>query len=359
MSPCRPDSARWSGRRVLVTGNTGFKGSWLTLWLARLGADVQGLAQPPSTTPNLFDDAGLGRTLRTRMVDIRDRQAVFEAVADARPEIVLHLAAQSLVGDAIARPLETFDVNTIGTLNLLEAVRRSNSVRAVVAVTTDKVYRESAERDPFSEEAPLGGSEPYGASKAAAEVVVSAYRDSFLTPAGIAVATARAGNVIGGGDWSANRLLPDIVRAWSKGAPVRLRRPGAVRPWQHVLEPLAGYLLLAERLLADPGAATAWNFGPDPKSTAGVRQVVDIARGHFGSGTSYWGDQPDGYHEAAYLAIDSGRAGERLGYRNRWGLQEAVARTIDWYRQYYSGVDARALCEADLDAYADAGGLAP
>ncbi|EDP67040.1 CDP-glucose 4,6-dehydratase [alpha proteobacterium BAL199] len=354
-----PDRKRWNGRRVLLTGNTGFKGSWLTIWLNRLGADLLGLAQPPSLTPNLFDDARLGELIETRLVDLRDRDAVIDAVSAAKPEIVLHLAAQSLVGRAFAQPIETFDVNTTGTLNLLEAIRQTGSVRVVVVVTSDKVYRESSGREVFTEESPLGGAEPYGASKAAAELVTSAYRDAFLAPKGVAIATARAGNVIGGGDWAENRLLPDIVRAWSRDRPLLVRNPSAVRPWQHVLEPLAGYLVLAERLLDDPTFATAWNFGPDPRSTAEVRQVIEIAREAFGRGTVELGPVADGYHEAAFLAVESGRAQTRLGFENRWGLREAVERTIAWYKNQLTGADARIMCATDLDAYERAGGSPP
>lgn len=344
-----PTASFWTQRRVLLTGHTGFKGSWAAIWLARLGADVTGIALAPDQEPALFDEAKVAASLTHHVLDIRDAGALGEAIRAARPEIVLHMAAQPLVRRSYADPLGTFATNVQGTANLLDSLRNLPDVQTVVAVTTDKVYRNDEHGFPYREGDPLGGHDPYSASKAASELVVDSYRKSFLEPQGVAVATARAGNVIGGGDWSNDRLLPDAIRAWLAGRPLEIRRPDAVRPWQHVLEPVAGYLVLAERLHAEPALAGAYNFGPHSHEAATVRDVVEIARAP-GDEVRY-GDGGEGPHEAGLLTLETARARRALGIRPRWPLETAVRRTFDWYRARADGADARRLCEADIDAY--------
>lgn len=345
----RPDF--WRNRRVLVTGHTGFKGAWLALWLRKLGAHVTGIALPPNTTPNLFQLASVTDVAETHFQDIREASALVQIVREARPEIVLHLAAQSLVRAGYRDPVGTFAANVMGTVHVLDALRCTESVRAAVIVTTDKVYRNVAHTIPFREDDPLGGHDPYSASKAASEIVVSSYRDAFLAARGIAVATARAGNVIGGGDWCDDRLIPDAVRAWQSASTLDVRRPGAIRPWQHVLEPLAGYLALAEALWHRPALAGAFNFGPTTHEVASVREVVELARAAYGGGEVRHGVEDAGPHEADWLMLDTAKASDALGVTPRWNLEEAVGRTMRWYRAQHSGANARELCLDEIAAY--------
>lgn len=347
----RPDPAFWQGKRVLVTGHSGFKGSWLSLLLQRLGALMAGCSLKPNTSPNLFELAGLCGARNEPWLDIREASALAKNLHSYQPDIVLHLAAQPLVRRSYAEPVETFTTNVTGTLNVLEAVRACDSVRAVVVVTTDKVYSNGERGRAFVETDALGGFDPYSASKAAAEMVACAYRDSFFVSEGKALASARAGNVIGGGDWSEDRILPDAVRAWGAGGTLEVRNPEATRPWQHVLEPLCGYLCLAETIFQNPAAATAFNFGPGLEDVATVRDVVEIAREAFGQGEVAWGVKRDALHEAKTLALDHSQAKEVLGVAPVWNLQSAVKRTMRWYRRQLDGEDARTLCEEDIDAF--------
>ena len=346
-----PDARFWRGKRVLLTGHTGFKGAWLAIWLSRLGAQVTGLALAPHTEPSLFQLAGVAEACDSRLGDIRDAQSARDLVRQARPEVVLHLAAQALVRPSYQQPLETFSTNVMGTAHVLDALRGVESVRVAVIVTTDKVYRNLEQPYPYREDDALGGHDPYSASKAAAELVTASYRDAFLHAQGVAVASARAGNVIGGGDWSLDRLLPDAVRAWQAGGALHIRRPDAYRPWQHVLEPLAGYLRLAERLWDDPAVAGAYNFGPSTDDAASVREVVTLAQQHYGGGQWDAGPGDEGPHEAGWLALEVAKARHVLGVRPRWGLRESVQRTMRWYRAQHEGADARALCDADIAAW--------
>ncbi len=347
----------WDGRPVFLTGHTGFKGSWLALWLRRLGAEVHGYALDPPTTPSLFEAAAVSSALAgdTR-VDLADLPRLQSALTTAAPEVVFHLAAQPLVRESYRLPLATLAANVMGTAHLLEAVRQCPSVKAVVVVTTDKVYHNREWPHPYRECDALGGHDPYSASKAAAEIVTAGYRSSFFGPAGHSarIATARAGNVIGGGDWAADRLVPDCLRAFEAGETVRLRNPSAVRPWQHVLEPLAGYISLAGRLLDPDGADAegAWNFGPDSMDNATVGQVARLVAELWGSGARVETDQPGNHpHEAGLLTLDSSAARSRLGWKPRWHLRTALEQTVAWHRAWLAGNHAGDACRSQIDIY--------
>lgn len=341
----------WRGKRVLLTGHTGFKGAWLHFWLKQLGAHVHGLSLAPNTTPSLYDLLANDGHHAKGIADLRDRMAVQAVVRQADPEIVLHLGAQPLVRAGYREPVETFETNVQGTVNLLDALRAAPDLRAIVVVTTDKVYENAEGGSAFSETDPLGGHDPYSASKAAADIVTSSYRRSYFLPRGVGLASARAGNVIGGGDWAADRLIPDAVRALSSGAALEIRRPQAVRPWQHVLEPLHGYMLLAEALWNRPEIGPAYNFGPDPAATATVREILELCEGHFDLSRIHWGDGSEGPHEAGLLTLDSSKAAEELGFAPRMTLAETVSRTWKWYHGLDHGQSAADLCLADLIAY--------
>lgn len=347
-----PSPCFWAGKRVLLTGHTGFKGGWLALWLQKLGAHVTGIALPPQTSPSLFELAGVASRMGSHFCDIRDAAALAARIHAAKPEIVLHLAAQPLVRAGYRQPLETFSTNVMGTAHVLDALRGLDSVRVAVMVTTDKVYRNNEWCWPYREDDVLGGHDPYSASKAASEIVIASYKDAFLYQQGVAVATARAGNVIGGGDWSEDRLIPDAVRAWCARKALEVRRPLAIRPWQHVLEPLYSYLTLAQKLWDKPELAGAYNFGPDTNEAATVQTVVELARASFGQGDVLYGEGSSGPHEAGWLALDISKSRVQLGVAPRWNLSESVNRTITWYRsQLQSGSDTRALCEQDILAF--------
>lgn len=349
----------FADKRVLVTGHTGFKGSWLTFWLLTMGARVTGYALEPDTTPSLFAELGLARDMDSRIGDIRDASALAKLAAECRPEIVFHLAAQPLVRRSYLEPRYTFEANVMGTVNTLEAVREAGHTRVVVNVTTDKVYENPETGVPFPEEHLLGGHDPYSASKAGSEIVTASYRDSFFfAPGSPAVATARAGNVIGGGDWAEDRIVPDCARALSAGMPVIVRRPAAVRPWQHVLEPLAGYLHLAASLLGDRSLAGAFNFGPDPLTACTVGDVVERFVTEWGEGSWEAPDPGDQPHEAGQLRLDIHKAGRVLGWHPLWDFDETVVRTARWYRAYHEGRSAAELVADDLDAYMAAARLA-
>lgn len=353
-----PDRATWDGRSVFLTGHTGFKGGWLSLWLERLGARVHGYALDPRREPSLCTVArvreSLASDVRADLADLPRLRATFEA---ARPEVVFHLAAQALVRESYADPLGTLATNVMGTAHVLEAVRASPSVKAVVVVTTDKVYENREWAYPYREVDPLGGRDPYSASKAAAEIVTASWRASFFEgpsrhPARIA--TARAGNVIGGGDWAADRLVPDCLRAFAEGRAVTLRNPGSVRPWQHVLEPLSGYLALAAGLLGPRGAEleSAWNFGPDAAGEATVGDVAEIAAACFGDGARVELDRTGRHpHEAGQLRLDSGRARRELGWSPRWTLRQALESTVTWHKAWLAGADMRAAVADEIAAW--------
>jgi CDP-glucose 4,6-dehydratase len=339
------DPAFWSGRRVFVTGHTGFKGGWLVFWLARMGAVVKGYALAPERAHDLFHAIALGELCESEIADVRDRARLARSIAAFRPEVLLHLAAQPLVRRGYREPVETFAINVLGTAHVLDACRGIPGLGAIVVVTTDKVYENAEAGSAFVESDPLGGAEPYGLSKAAAELAAQAWRMAFFAEAGPALATARAGNVIGGGDWSEDRLVADAMRAFTSGGTLVLRNPDAVRPWQHVLEPLAGYLMLSERLArGDRTCARGWNFGPAPGQSVSVADVVGRITDRWGVGARWRVERrPDAPHEAAFLALDSSLAAERLGWRPRLDLDRAVEMTVDWYRLWAKGGDTGAL----------------
>lgn len=350
------DGGTWAGRRVLITGHSGFKGSWLSLWLNAMGADVTGFALPPPTSPSLFARARLDEVVHHIEGDVRDLAAVRAAMETARPEIVFHLAAQPIVRLSYEQPVETIATNLMGTTHVLEAVRHCPSVEAVVCVTSDKCYENSEWVWPYRETDPMGGHDPYSASKGCAELVASAYRRSYFAD-GPALATVRAGNVIGGGDWALDRLVPDLVRAFEAGAAPLIRAPHAVRPWQHVLEALAGYIGIGERLLAgDRRFAEGWNFGPSEEDARPVSWIIDRMRRAWGlpglESVPDTGIQP---HEAGLLRLDSSKARAALGWRPRLRLEDAIDWIVAWHQAVARGEDARAVTLAQIAAYRRAG----
>jgi CDP-glucose 4,6-dehydratase len=309
------------------------------------------MALAPNTAPSLYELAHLADGISSHFCDIRDSAALSQIVCNANPEIVFHLAAQPLVRASYRDPLGTYTTNVMGVAYLLDALRGLKNIRVAVMVTTDKVYRNNEWLYPYRETDTLGGHDPYSASKAASEVVIASYRDAYLAAQGVAVASARAGNVIGGGDWSEDRLIPDAVRAWQAATPLEIRRPQAIRPWQHVLEPLAGYLTLARKLWLQPELTGAFNFGPHAHEAATVRTVIEQARTAFGGGDVIYGNGSTGPHEAGWLALDTAKVRETLGFAPQWSLAETVNRTMAWYRAQQQGADARSLCEAEIAAY--------
>lgn len=345
----------WRDRRVLVTGHTGFKGAWLSLWLGRLGAHVTGFALPPATSPNLFTLAGIERRIESQLGDVRDPAAVDAVMTRCRPDVVLHLAAQALVRRSYADPVGTYAANVMGTAHVLDAARRASGLRAIVVVTSDKCYENREWCWPYREDEALGGHDPYSSSKGCAEVMTAAWRRSFFLPdaaEAVGVGTARAGNVIGGGDWSEDRLVPDCMRAFASSQPVILRRPAAVRPWQHVLEPLSGYLALAERLSSDPRHfGEAWNFGPASDEARPVSWVVDRLCEFWGDGAHWVPDPGTHPHEAGLLQVDASKARARLGWTPRLSLEGGLRWTVDWYRRVAAGEDAAALTLEQIERF--------
>ena len=346
----RSTNTFFHGKKVLITGHTGFKGSWLSLWLQSLGAEVIGYALAPPTIPSLFEEAKVGQGMTSVIGDIRDLQHLRSVFAEHQPEIVIHMAAQPLVRYSYIEPVETYSTNVMGTVNLLEAVRATPSVKAVVNVTTDKCYENREWAWGYRENEAMGGYDPYSSSKGCAELVTAAYRNSFFQPSTInhqpltAIASARAGNVIGGGDWAEDRLIPDIMRAIGEGRPVHIRNPHAIRPWQHVLVPLAGYLLLAQKLYEEGAAyAEGWNFGPNDEDAKPVQWIVERLTQSWGEGASWVLDAGDHPHEAHYLKLDCSKAKGRLDWHPRWHLDEALDRIVSWNKQWLAGYDVRKL----------------
>jgi len=345
----------WCGKRVFLTGHTGFKGGWLALWLSEMGANVYGYALAPTTTPALFTTAKINdRLAASTIADIRDAKALHQAVLAAQPDIVFHLAAQPLVRYSYQAPVETYAVNVMGTVNLLEAVRAVAGVRAVVNVTTDKCYENRERSEPYVEDEALGGYDPYSSSKACSELVTLAYRRSFMNSLSVGLASARAGNVIGGGDWSDDRLLPDFLRAIDAGKNLVIRYPGAVRPWQHVLEPLSGYLCLAERLSGDTSFAQAWNFGPEDGDARSVEWIVNTLCRRI-PGAAWRCETASQPHEAGTLKLDSTKVQQQLGWRPRWNLDTALEKTVDWHLAWKRGTDMQAFSLTQISEYLGSG----
>jgi CDP-glucose 4,6-dehydratase len=349
----------WAGRRVFLTGHTGFKGSWLSLWLTRLGAQIRGYALDPNTQPNMFSAVGAGKLVEDVRGDILDFARLQESLTEFEPQVVFHLAAQPLVRRSYVDPVGTYATNVMGTAHVLEAVRKTPSVRAVVCVTTDKCYDNKEWVWPYRETDNLGGYDPYSSSKACAELVTAAYRNSYFPVAlqhqhGVAVATARAGNVIGGGDWSEDRLIPDLVRGFVSGQAVRIRRPDSIRPWQHVLEPLHGYILLAEHLLrGETGFASAFNFGPSHQDAWTVEQIATRVASLWGNGANWIRDAEPGAHEAGYLKLDSSKARAELKWHPRLSIECSLEWTAAWYRLSTRSEDMQAFTLEQIDRYED------
>jgi CDP-glucose 4,6-dehydratase len=350
----------WRGRRALITGSTGFKGSWTCLWLQSLGADVVGFSDGVPTTRSLFEDARVADGMTVVNGDVRDRESLAEAFRTHAPEVVLHMAAQPLVRRSFVDPVETYAVNVMGTVHVLEAARSSDSVRVVVIVTSDKCYENREWVWGYREHEPMGGHDPYSNSKGCAELVTSAYRRSFFSgDESPAVASVRAGNVIGGGDWAEDRLIPDVVRSALEGRTVRIRNPNAVRPWQHVLNPLAGYLMLCERLWESRDFAEAWNFGPDDADAQPVSWILERLTQRFAGEMSWQVDESEQPHEAHYLKVDSSKAHALLSWRPRWNLERALESIARWYEAVRAGEDQRTLTLNEIDAYQSTAGTDP
>ena len=349
----------WRGKRVFLTGHTGFKGGWLSLWLKSMGAQVFGFALAPQT-PSLFEQANVGDGLSHTLGDVRDLSSLAHALAEARPDIVFHLAAQSLVRQSYADPVGTFATNVMGTVNLLEAVRLANHAsgavtRAIIVVTTDKCYQNNEWLWGYRENEPLGGHDPYSSSKACAELVTAAYRTSFAkSQPGLAIASARAGNVIGGGDWAKDRLVPDAITAFNNKVTLLIRNPAAIRPWQHVLEPLAGYLMLAQHLVeAGEIYAQAWNFGPNASSERNVGEVVSLLAKSWGNDARWRVDGGEQVHEAQFLKLDSSKAGTLLKWQPRLSLAQAIQHTVDWYLAHKKSASIRQFTLEQIKTYSE------
>jgi CDP-glucose 4,6-dehydratase len=352
------DFTVYKGKKVFVTGHTGFKGSWLCLLLHRLGAEIYGYALTPPTQPSLYEVAGIGDLVTSRIADIRDYQTLFKVLSEVQPELVIHMAAQPLVRDSYKNPIDTYSINVMGTVNLLEAVRHIKSVRVVINVTTDKCYENREWLWGYRENEPMGGYDPYSNSKGCSELVTSSFRNSFFNPLNygkthqVALASARAGNVIGGGDWAEDRLIPDFIRAINRGEKVKIRSPYAIRPWQHVLEPLSGYLHLGAKLLTDGCPyAEGWNFGPNDADAQPVARIIDRICTLWGENASYEIDTHPQPHEAAYLKLDCSQAKTRLGWHPRWNIETALHKIVDWTKACNREENMRRLCEQQIEEY--------
>ena len=341
----------WKGKRVFVTGHTGFKGGWICLWLKHLGVEVTGYSLEPATVPSLFEAADVGEGMQSIIGDIRDHAKLSKAISESKPDVVIHMAAQPLVRYSYAQPVETYEVNVMGTVHLLEGVRSTPSVKAVVNVTTDKCYENREWVWGYRENEAMGGVDPYSSSKGCAELVTSAYRQSFFEPAGIALASVRAGNVIGGGDWATDRLIPDFLRAMDAGETLNIRSPQAVRPWQHVLEPLSGYLMLAEQLYSNGSSfAEGWNFGPSDDDSRTVSWIIE-RMAEMRKDINWQCDEAPQLHEANLLKLDSSKARGQLNWQPLWRLQTALQKTLEWHEAWRNAEDMRAVSLAQINDY--------
>lgn len=345
------DQKFWQGRRVFLTGHTGFKGSWLSLWLSSLGAEVKGYALNPPTSPSLFNEARVGSIIDSQIGDIRDLDALYKSMTTFNPDILIHMAAQPLVRYSYEAPIETYEVNVIGTAKVLEVARSCPNLKAIVNITTDKCYENDERSQGYKESDPMGGHDPYSSSKGCAELVASAYRRSFLQDQGIGLASVRAGNVIGGGDWADDRLIPDILRCFEKNEPVVIRNPKATRPWQHVLEPLSGYLILAQKLYEDQKKyAEGWNFGPNEQDVKPVGWILNKMISKWPNSSCEL-DQNSNPHEAAFLKLDIAKAESKLGWQPVWDLNHTLEKLIGWHRAWIKKEDMYIMCLAEIEEY--------
>jgi len=352
MSHLQINSSFWQGKRVLLTGHTGFKGCWLSLWLQSMEAKLCGIALPPPTNPSLFDVALVANGMEHRIVDIRDFNAVKFHINEFKPEIIFHMAAQPLVKLSYLEPINTFSTNVMGTVHVLEAARLCGTVKAIINITTDKCYENREWVWGYREDDRIGGHDPYSSSKACAELVSSAYRKSFFKEEGIAIATARAGNVIGGGDWALDRLIPDILRELQRNKPIEIRNPNAIRPWQHVLEPLSGYLMLAERLYTlGQVDAEGWNFGPKDNDARSVQWIVEYLCEIWGHQNKWTQQLGTHLHEASFLKLDISKARQRLQWEPRWSLETALTQVTAWHTSWLAGEEMRAVCLDQIYQY--------
>lgn len=342
----------WNGRKVLITGHTGFKGSWLSIWLQDMEADIRGISLAPPSKPSLFFEANVQNGLDHYVADIRDTNKTLTLIRDFQPEIIFHLAAQSLVRHSYSHPLDTYSTNVMGTVNVLDAARYTDSVRAIINVTTDKCYENHEWDWGYRENEPMGGFDPYSSSKGCSELISNAYRNSFFQNSEIGLATARAGNVIGGGDWASDRLIPDILRALESNAPIQIRNPNAIRPWQHVLEPLSGYLILAQNLLKKKKTfAEPWNFGPNDEDARPVNWIAEKMCEKWGANAKWKSQDGDHPHEANYLKLDTSKARNRLQWAPRWKLETALEKIVEWHKEWVNGQNARKLCLTQINQY--------
>ena len=345
------DQEFWQGKRVFLTGHTGFKGSWLSLWLTSLGTEVKGYALNPSTSPSLFNEAKVGKVVDSQIGDIRDQDALYESMLKFNPDILIHMAAQPLVRYSYDAPIETYEVNVIGTAKVLEVARSCPNLKAIVNITTDKCYENDERSQGYKEDDPMGGRDPYSSSKGCAELVTSAYRRSFLQEQGIGLASVRAGNVIGGGDWADDRLIPDILRSFERRKPVVVRNPKATRPWQHVLEPLSGYLILAEKLYRDQRRyAEDWNFGPNEQDVKPVDWILDKMIAKWPN-SSWELNQNSNPHEAGFLKLDISKAESKLSWKPVWELSQTLEKIIVWHQAWLNKEDIQAVCLAEIEEY--------
>ena len=345
------DQEFWKGKRVFLTGHTGFKGSWLSLWLYSLGAEVRGYALNPPTSPSLFREAKIDTIIDSQIADIRDQDTLHESMTGFNPDILIHMAAQPLVRYSYDAPIETYEVNVIGTAKVLEVARSCPNLRAIVNITTDKCYENDGRAEGYKENDPMGGYDPYSSSKGCAELVASSYRRSFLQDQGIGIASVRAGNVIGGGDWADDRLIPDILRSFEKNKPVVIRNPKATRPWQHVLEPLSGYLILAQNLYKDQKKyAEGWNFGPNEKDVQPVDWILDKMISKWPN-SSWELDNNSNPHEAGFLKLDISKAKSKLGWSPVWELSQTLERIISWHQAWLNKDDMQTVCLTEIEEY--------
>jgi len=341
----------WSGKRVFITGHTGFKGSWMSIWLMRLGCNVQGYALPPNTSPSLFQVAKVGNLIDSQIGDIRDQDLLYESMVNFNPDILIHMAAQPLVRYSYNNPIETYEVNVIGTAKVLQVARSCNNLKAIINITTDKCYENEGLDKSYKETDPMGGYDPYSSSKGCAELLTASYRRSYFDDLGVGIASVRAGNVIGGGDWASDRLIPDILKSFEANEPVVVRNPNATRPWQHVLEPLSGYLLLAQKLYFNSkNYSEGWNFGPDEKDVQPVHWILEKIISRWPNAT--WEvDEKVSPHEAGFLKLDISKANDRLNWQPVWELDKTLEKIIYWHKAWINKSDMQYLCLAEIEEY--------